>query len=90
MEVYYSFPRSIRRLIEDVGSIPDRRDLVKSKAKVGGLLGFVRFSLIASLQAEQVDKANQILAKWFFCALSKVCHYDWRTPWDPLADGGWA
>jgi len=38
----------------DGGSIPDRRDLVKSKAK-----------------AEQADKANQILAKWFFCALSK-------------------
>ncbi|KAG8806646.1 hypothetical protein FRC17_004887 [Serendipita sp. 399] len=38
----------------DGGSIPDRRDLVKTKAK-----------------AEQADKQNQILAKWFFCALSK-------------------
>ncbi|KAM5530429.1 hypothetical protein V8D89_015904 [Ganoderma adspersum] len=38
----------------DGGSIPDRRDLVKSKKK-----------------AEQADKANQIRAMWFFCALSK-------------------
>lgn len=38
----------------DGGSIPDRRDLVKTKAK-----------------AEQADKQNQILAKWFYCALSK-------------------
>lgn len=38
----------------DGGSIPDRRDLVKTKAK-----------------AEQADKQNQIVAKWFFCALSK-------------------
>ncbi|KAI0762466.1 DUF602-domain-containing protein [Fomes fomentarius] len=38
----------------DGGSIPDRRDLVKSKPK-----------------AEQADKANQIRAMWFFCALSK-------------------
>ncbi|KAI1790502.1 Rtf2 RING-finger-domain-containing protein [Ganoderma leucocontextum] len=38
----------------DGGSIPDRRDLVKSKKKV-----------------EQADKANQIRARWFFCALSK-------------------
>jgi len=38
----------------DGGSIPDRRDLVKTKGK-----------------AEQADKQNQILAKWFFCALSK-------------------
>ncbi|KAI0757535.1 Rtf2 RING-finger-domain-containing protein [Daedaleopsis nitida] len=38
----------------DGGSIPDRRDLVKSKPK-----------------AEQADRANQIRAMWFFCALSK-------------------
>ncbi|CAA7266372.1 unnamed protein product [Cyclocybe aegerita] len=38
----------------DGGSIPDRRDLVRSKPK-----------------AEQADKANQVRAKWFFCALSK-------------------
>ncbi|EJD04547.1 DUF602-domain-containing protein [Fomitiporia mediterranea MF3/22] len=38
----------------DGGSIPDRRDLVKTKAK-----------------AEQADKANQVKARWFFCALSK-------------------
>ncbi|KAI0344015.1 DUF602-domain-containing protein [Trametopsis cervina] len=38
----------------DGGSIPDRRDLVKSKPK-----------------AEQADKANQVRAQWFFCALSK-------------------
>ncbi|PIL30790.1 hypothetical protein GSI_06958 [Ganoderma sinense ZZ0214-1] len=38
----------------DGGSIPDRRDLVRSKKK-----------------AEQADKANQIRAMWFFCALSK-------------------
>jgi len=38
----------------DGGSIPDRRDLVKSKPK-----------------AEQADKNNQMIAKWFFCALSK-------------------
>ncbi|KAL7285890.1 hypothetical protein ACG7TL_001001 [Trametes sanguinea] len=38
----------------DGGSIPDRRDLVRTKAK-----------------AEQADKANQIRAMWFFCALSK-------------------
>ncbi|QRW05727.1 hypothetical protein RhiLY_04726 [Ceratobasidium sp. AG-Ba] len=38
----------------DGGSIPDRRDLVRSKPK-----------------AEQVDKLNQMLAAWFFCALSK-------------------
>ena len=41
----------------DGGSIPDRRDLVRSKPK-----------------AEQVDRANQTRAKWFFCALSKVRH----------------
>jgi len=39
----------------DGGSIPDRRDLVKTKPK-----------------AEQADKANQVRARWFFCALSKV------------------
>ncbi|KAJ2965233.1 hypothetical protein NUW54_g14187 [Trametes sanguinea] len=38
----------------DGGSIPDRRDLVRTKAK-----------------AEQADKANQLRAMWFFCALSK-------------------
>ncbi|KAI0668596.1 Rtf2 RING-finger-domain-containing protein [Trametes maxima] len=38
----------------DGGSIPDRRDLVRTKAK-----------------AEQADKANQVRAMWFFCALSK-------------------
>ncbi|KAG8697708.1 hypothetical protein FRC09_007687 [Ceratobasidium sp. 395] len=38
----------------DGGSIPDRRDLVRSKPK-----------------AEQADKLNQMLAAWFFCALSK-------------------
>ncbi|KZS90230.1 DUF602-domain-containing protein [Sistotremastrum niveocremeum HHB9708] len=38
----------------DGGSIPDRRDLVKSKPK-----------------AEQADKANQVRARWGFCALSK-------------------
>ncbi|KAH9947410.1 Rtf2 RING-finger-domain-containing protein [Amylocystis lapponica] len=38
----------------DGGSIPDRRDLVRSKPK-----------------AEQADKANQVRARWFFCALSK-------------------
>ncbi|TBU56195.1 Rtf2 RING-finger-domain-containing protein [Dichomitus squalens] len=38
----------------DGGSIPDRRDLVRSKKK-----------------AEQADKANQVRAMWFFCALSK-------------------
>ncbi|KAH9850588.1 DUF602-domain-containing protein [Lenzites betulinus] len=38
----------------DGGSIPDRRDLVRTKAK-----------------AEQADKANQVRAVWFFCALSK-------------------
>ncbi|KAG8220670.1 DUF602-domain-containing protein [Butyriboletus roseoflavus] len=38
----------------DGGSIPDRRDLVKTKAKT-----------------EQADKANQVRARWFFCALSK-------------------
>ncbi|KAI0656731.1 Rtf2 RING-finger-domain-containing protein [Cubamyces menziesii] len=38
----------------DGGSIPDRRDLVRTKQK-----------------AEQADKANQIRAMWFFCALSK-------------------
>ncbi|EAU93478.2 hypothetical protein CC1G_12072 [Coprinopsis cinerea okayama7 len=38
----------------DGGSIPDRRDLVKTKAK-----------------AEQVDKASQTKARWFYCALSK-------------------
>jgi len=35
-----------------------------------------------------VDKANQILAKWFFCALSKVCH--WPTVRDQIADSGLA
>lgn len=39
----------------DGGSIPDRRDLVKTRPK-----------------AEQADKANQVRARWFFCALSKV------------------
>jgi hypothetical protein len=39
----------------DGGSIPDRRDLVRTKGK-----------------AEQADKANQLRARWFFCALSKV------------------
>ncbi|KAI0358861.1 DUF602-domain-containing protein [Trametes cingulata] len=38
----------------DGGSIPDRRDLVRTKQK-----------------AEQADKANQLRAMWFFCALSK-------------------
>jgi hypothetical protein len=38
----------------DGGSIPDRRDLVRTKAK-----------------AEQADKNNQTIARWFFCALSK-------------------
>ncbi|KAH7103193.1 DUF602-domain-containing protein [Auriculariales sp. MPI-PUGE-AT-0066] len=38
----------------DGGSIPDRRDLVRSKPK-----------------AEQADKNNQLIARWFFCALSK-------------------
>ncbi|KAF9221232.1 DUF602-domain-containing protein [Gyrodon lividus] len=38
----------------DGGSIPDRRDLVRTKPK-----------------AEQADKANQVRARWFFCALSK-------------------
>ncbi|KAJ2989273.1 hypothetical protein NUW54_g8839 [Trametes sanguinea] len=38
----------------DGGSIPDRRDLVRTKAKT-----------------EQADKANQLRAMWFFCALSK-------------------
>ncbi|KAH9939040.1 Rtf2 RING-finger-domain-containing protein [Epithele typhae] len=38
----------------DGGSIPDRRDLVRSKPK-----------------AEQADRANQVRAMWFFCALSK-------------------
>ncbi|KAF9235748.1 Rtf2 RING-finger-domain-containing protein [Melanogaster broomeanus] len=38
----------------DGGSIPDRRDLVKTKPK-----------------AEQADKANQVRARWLFCALSK-------------------
>ena len=41
-----------------------------------------------SLQAEQVDKANQKLAKWFFCALSKVCHQP--TVRDRIAEPGWA
>lgn len=27
-------------------------------------------------KAEQADKANQIRARWFFCALSKVSAYD--------------
>jgi hypothetical protein len=27
-------------------------------------------------KAEQVDKANQTRARWFFCALSKVSTYD--------------
>lgn len=64
---------------------------MKSKAKAGGLLGFwwiLPNGLLDSLQAEQVDKANQILAKWFFCALSKVCH--WPTVRDQRADRGWA
>ncbi|KAF8139607.1 DUF602-domain-containing protein [Boletus edulis] len=38
----------------DGGSIPDRRDLVKTRVK-----------------AEQADKANQVRARWLFCALSK-------------------
>jgi len=38
----------------DGGSIPDRRDLVRTKPK-----------------AEQADKNNQVIAQWFFCALSK-------------------
>ncbi|KIJ45047.1 hypothetical protein M422DRAFT_29903 [Sphaerobolus stellatus SS14] len=38
----------------DGGSIPDRRDLVRTKKK-----------------AEQADKHNQLIARWFFCALSK-------------------
>lgn len=57
----------------DGGSIPDRRDLVKSKAKV--LLLMLPFSSEVAdpmSQAEQPDKANQTRAKWFFCALSKV------------------
>ncbi|KAI0761149.1 Rtf2 RING-finger-domain-containing protein [Trametes elegans] len=40
----------------DGGSIPDRRDLVRTKQK-----------------AEQADRANQVRAMWFFCALSKAC-----------------
>ncbi|GJJ08035.1 hypothetical protein Clacol_002242 [Clathrus columnatus] len=39
----------------DGGSIPDRRDLVRTKAK-----------------AERADKNNQTIARWFFCALSKL------------------
>ncbi|KAG9310428.1 DUF602-domain-containing protein [Chiua virens] len=38
----------------DGGSIPDRRDLVRTRQK-----------------AEQADKANQVRARWLFCALSK-------------------
>jgi len=38
----------------DGGSIPDRRDLVRTIPK-----------------AEQADKNNQVIAQWFFCALSK-------------------
>ncbi|KAG8754372.1 hypothetical protein FRC14_005149 [Serendipita sp. 396] len=52
------------------GSIPDRRDLVKTKAKVSHV-SRVADSHLNGLQAEQADKQNQVLAKWFFCALSK-------------------
>ena len=56
----------------DGGSIPDRRDLVRSKPKVRQ--HFARIGSCSSLasQAEQADKANQVRAAWFFCALSKV------------------
>ena len=59
----------------DGGSIPDRRDLVKSKAKVRSLPSYrVKKGSDPLEQAEQPDKANQTRAKWFFCALSKVRH----------------
>jgi hypothetical protein len=55
----------------DGGSIPDRRDLVRNKPKVGcHYLSQLRG--LTTTQAEQADKANQTRAKWFFCALSKV------------------
>lgn len=56
----------------DGGSIPDRRDLVRKKPKVPNFPSFCRI-FIDLTQAEQADKANQTRARWFFCALSKVC-----------------
>lgn len=56
----------------DGGSIPDRRDLVRNKPKVCTPTCIGELLKLTSGQAEQVDKANQTRAKWFFCALSKV------------------
>lgn len=57
----------------DGGSIPDRRDLVKSKPKVSSAsAASIQIPAHSVLQAEQADKANQTRARWFFCALSKV------------------
>lgn len=56
----------------DGGSIPDRRDLVKTRPKVC-LSPYSHIHLLTWFsKAEQADKANQTRAKWFFCALSKV------------------
>ena len=62
----------------DGGSIPDRRDLVKSKPKVSlcELWDITALIVSSDEQAEQADKANQVKARWFFCALSKVC---WKS-----------
>lgn len=59
----------------DGGSIPDRRDLVKTKPKVTIHCIYIAIweGRLIVLQAEQADKANQVRARWFFCALSKVC-----------------
>jgi len=44
---------------------------VKSKPKVIAPIAEYLLTLTDG-QAEQTDKQNLILAKWFFCALSKV------------------
>ncbi len=57
----------------DGGSIPDRRDLVRTKPKVSNRVATrVKWTTDTFPQAEQADKANQTRARWFFCALSKV------------------
>lgn len=59
----------------DGGSIPDRRDLVRSKPKVRVVFLLWGNQVTHVSQAEQADKANQTRARWFFCALSKVVDY---------------
>lgn len=39
----------------------------------GGSIPDRRDLVKARPKAEQADKANQVRARWFFCALSKVC-----------------